>query len=132
LIDITISGRCCSIEYESGEYESGEEIMRKYCKAYHLKDLRQYSSWIEKREENESELSDEDIVYLWDDFTVVRSPVIPDKGLIFDESTPEWQNFCRVTLKFEIPEDLRYAYEQTEEQQTASADVSEEQNKASV
>ena len=48
-------------------------MIRKYCKAYHLKDLRQFSSWIEKLEENEPELSDDDIVYLWDDFTVVKS-----------------------------------------------------------
>jgi hypothetical protein len=106
--------------------------MRKYCKAYHLKDLRQFNSWKEKRNDSEVELSDDDIVYLWDDFTVVKSPVIPDKGLIFDEVTPEWQHFCRETLQFEIPEDLRYAYEQTEEQNSASTAEAEEQNKASV
>lgn len=106
--------------------------MRKYCKAYYLKDLRQFSGWTEKHEENESELSDDDIVYVWDDFTVVRSPVIPDKGLIFDEATPAWQDFCKGTLKFEIPEDLRYAYEQAEEQPDASRNATEEQNKASV
>jgi hypothetical protein len=99
-------------------------MLRKYCKAYHLKDLRQFSGWAEKREDNESELSDDDVVYLWDDFTVVRSPVIPDKGLIFDQVTPEWQDFCKTTLHFEIPEDLRYAYEQdstSEDQSKASA-----------
>ncbi len=91
-------------------------MIRKYCKAYYLKDLRQFSSWTEKREENEQELTDEDVVYLWDDFTVVRSPVIPDKGLVFDSVTEEWQHFCKSTLAFEIPEDLRYAYEQSEEE----------------
>jgi len=89
--------------------------MRKYCKAYHVKDLRQFDGWAEKREEGEPELTDDDIVYLWDDFTVVRSPVIPDKGLLFDNVTPAWQNFCTTTLQFAIPEDLRYAYEQQEE-----------------
>ncbi len=106
--------------------------MQKYCKAYHLEDLRQFYHWAEKHEGNEEELSDDDIVYLWDDFTVVRSPVIPDKGLLFDEITPEWQTFCQETLKFEIPEDLRYAYEQTKEQQTASEDTLGEQSKAPV
>lgn len=91
-------------------------MLRKYCKAYYLKDLRQFNNWTEKREENEQELTDEDVVYLWDDFTVVRSPVIPDKGLIFDNVTEEWQHFCKNTLAFEIPEDLRYAYEQTTEE----------------
>lgn len=103
-------------------------MIKKYCKAYHLKDLRQFSDWTEKQEENEPELTDEDVVYLWDDFTVVKSPVIPDKGLIFDQVTPEWQQFCATTLKFEIPEDLRYAYEQANEQLNATA----EENPASV
>ncbi len=94
--------------------------MRKYCKAYHLKDLRQFSSWTEKHEEHAEELSDDTIVYLWDDFTVVKSPVIPDKGLLFDNVTPEWQEFCKTVLNFTIPQDLRYAYEQAEEQSKAS------------
>jgi hypothetical protein len=88
--------------------------MRKYCKAYYLKDLRQFGSWTENREEHETELSDEDVVYLWDDFIVVRSPVLPG-GIIFDGVTPEWQDFCKTVLQFEIPEDLRYAYEPVEE-----------------
>ena len=84
--------------------------MRKYCKAYHLKDLREFREWTDKQDNGEVELSEDDIVYLCDDFTVVRSPVIPDKGLIFDEITHEWQTFCQEALHFEIPEDLRYAY----------------------
>ncbi len=106
--------------------------MRKYCKAYYLKDLRQFGQWTEKRDENEPELSDESIVYLWDDFIVVRSPVIPDKGLVFDDVTPEWQQFCKGTLNFEIPEDLRYAYEQAGEQIDASVETSDEQSNVSV
>jgi len=88
--------------------------MRKYCNAYKLGDLRQFSGWTEKREENEPELTDDSICYLWDDFTVVKSPV-QDKGVLFDAVTPEWREFCDTTLKFEIPEDLRYAYQQAEE-----------------
>ncbi|HEU5230659.1 MAG TPA: hypothetical protein VFU49_22745 [Ktedonobacteraceae bacterium] len=94
--------------------------MRHYCKAYKLGDLRQFSGWAEKREENEEELTDESICYLWDDFIVVKSPV-QDKGVIFDAITPEWQEFCTTTLGFEIPEDLRYAYQQTEGQEKATS-----------
>lgn len=106
--------------------------MRNYCKAYYLKDIRQFPGWTEKHEENEEELSDDTVVYLWDDFTVVRSPVIPDKGLLFDQVTPQWEAFCQETLKFVIPEDLRYAYEQSKEQQEASEVTSEEQDMTSV
>jgi hypothetical protein len=90
--------------------------MRKYCKAYYLKDLRKFQSWTEKGQENEPALTDEDVVYLWDDFIVVRSPVLPG-GEIFDAVTPEWQEFCTTVLQFEIPEDLRYAYETPEEKE---------------
>jgi len=105
--------------------------MRKYCKAYHLKDLRQFGGWAEKHEEEGSELTDDSIVYLWDDFTVVKSPV-QSKGVLFDEITPEWQDFCKTILKFEIPEDLRYAYEQVEEQSGTSGESAKEQSAASV
>jgi hypothetical protein len=90
---------------------SGGYTVRKYCKAHHLRDLRQFHGWTEKGEVDEAELSDEDIVYLWDDFTVVRSPVMPDRSLVFDAVTPEWKEFCATTLGFAIPEDLQYAYE---------------------
>lgn len=93
--------------------------MRKYCKAYHLKDLRQFGGWTEKREAQAPELSDEEIVYLWDDFTVVTSPIVPEEGVIFDTITPEWQEFCQHQLHFVIPEDQAYAYEQGKQQAPA-------------
>ena len=106
--------------------------MRKYCKAYYLRDLRKFSGWEERKNEDETELSDDDVAYVWDDFTVVRSPVIPDKGLIFDEDTPEWRQFCQEILKFEIPEDLRFAYQQDETQESVSDDAQEKKDEASV
>jgi hypothetical protein len=102
--------------------------MHKYCKAYQLKDLRQFNSWTEKRAEDEQALSDDSVCYLWDDFTVVKSPV-QDKGVIFDAITPEWKEFCAATLKFEIPEDLRYAYQNDEKQ---SVEQTEAQKEATV
>lgn len=83
--------------------------MHKYCKAYKLGNVRQFRGWAEKRQEGDLELSDESICYLWDNFTVVKSPV-QSTGVLFDTVTPEWQEFCTAVLKFEIPEDLQYAY----------------------
>ena len=94
--------------------------MRKYCKAYHLSDLRQFPSWGAQQQESD-ELADDTVVYLWDDFTVVKSPVLADKGVLWQSVTPEWEAFCKETLSFEIPEDLRYAYAQ-EEQGTEDRD----------
>ncbi len=85
----------------------------KYCKAYKLRDLRQFSGWTEQHEGDQPELSDDDVCYLWDDFTVVNTP-IPGKEsrVLFATVMPEWQEFCTTTLQFAIPEDLRYAYSQ--------------------
>lgn len=83
--------------------------MRKYCKAYPLGELRQFQHWQENHSEHDTERTDETIVYLWDDFTVVESPVI-NQGNLFDAVTPEWEAFCLRTLNFAIPEDLQYAY----------------------
>ena len=83
--------------------------MRKYCKAYHLRDMRQFSGWEAQRTAATPELTDESIVYLWDDYTVATSP-IHQNAIIFANVTPEWQDFCTQILKFTIPEDLRYAY----------------------
>lgn len=94
--------------------------MHKYCKAYHLKNFRQFDQWQEKQDSTTEELTDETIAYLWDDFTVVLSPV-QSGGVLFDAVTPAWQAFCTETLHFAIPEDLRYAYEtDTEKQDTAT------------
>lgn len=82
--------------------------MRKYCKAYPLSRLRAFDGWNEAVLPDQ-ELQDDTIVYLWDDFTVVLSPV-QEKGVIFDQVTPAWKAFCADTLDFAIPEDLRYAY----------------------
>ncbi|MEM9290885.1 MAG: hypothetical protein AAGD01_04330 [Acidobacteriota bacterium] len=85
--------------------------MRKYSKAYQLKDLRAYSKWEEKERDDKDELTDDLIVYLQDNFTVVRD-VFEEEDFIFDTVDDEWKAFCKDQLGFEIPEDLRYAYEE--------------------
>ena len=86
--------------------------MRQYYKAYYLKDLRQFSEWRGASAEKEAELADDTICYLGDDFVVVQSPV-QDKEPLFSAATPAWQEFCRTTLEFEIPEDLRVVEEKS-------------------
>lgn len=91
-------------------------IMGKYCKAYLLKNLRQFSQWNERIEnvrkedknvdgnvvEIEKLLTDNDIVYLQENY-VVTDCIFKDENIIFDNITPEWKEFCTKTLKFEIP-----------------------------
>ncbi len=96
--------------------------MRKYSKAYYLKDLRAFGAWQEKDRAEEDELTDESIVYLQDNFTVVKD-VFNEEDYIFDTIDDAWKKFCKDDLGFEIPEDLRYAYEDTE---TANEDTEAE------
>jgi hypothetical protein len=90
--------------------------MGKYCKAYSLKKLRQFSQWTENAENTRKEkkevagkevevnrrLTDDDFLYLQENY-VVTDGIFKDENLIFDNVTPEWKEFCQKTLEFEIP-----------------------------
>ena len=105
-------------EQELGVWEDPRET-QPYCKAYYLKDLRQYESWsdiateptvqVEESEEGEEaetrEAEDDDIVYIHQDFTVTES-MWHGEDVIVGEVTPEWKEFCESKLEFAIPEDL--------------------------
>ena len=92
---------------------------RKYCKAYHLKDLRRFGSWAESsinrseklnnesvdREVDSATLSDEQIVFLHQDYTVTQS-MWHNEDVIFEQVTPEWKRFCEEDLQFKAPDDL--------------------------
>lgn len=106
-------------EKERGVWEDPRET-RPYCKAYYLRDLRKFSSWSEEAvssngdpggadapgdEEDATELTDDSIVYVHQDFTVTRS-MWHGEDVVFDDVTPEWRQFCEEELEFAIPEDL--------------------------
>lgn len=107
--------------------------MGKYCKAYSLKKLRQFSQWSERSENTIKEkkqvdgkevkinrkLTDDDFLYLKENY-VVTDGIFKDENIIFDNVTPEWKNFCKSTLQFEIP-----VYETVEVQASVSKDESE-------
>ena len=90
--------------------------MGKYCKAYLLKKLREFSGWTENTQnvrqdtqeiggkdvEIQRELTDDDILYLQENYTVTDDIFI-DKNIIFDNVTPEWKDFCHQELHFEVP-----------------------------
>lgn len=90
--------------------------MGKYCKAYLLKNLREFSQWNEyaeeiKREKNlvdekeveiERNLTEDDIIYIQENY-VVTGGIFKDENIIFEYVTPEWKDFCTKNLNFEIP-----------------------------
>lgn len=93
---------------------------RKYCKAYHLSDFRQFPNWTEskinwkekdddgaasKRGRDESVLSGDQVVFIHQDYTVTES-MWHNENVIFNQVTPEWVEFCTTSLKFKVPDDL--------------------------
>jgi len=102
------------------EAEKPSRPQRKYCKAYHLRDFRQFPGWTESqinwkekrdngqagnRESEPQAFSDDDIVFLHQDYTVTQS-MWHNENVIFNQVTPEWKEFCATRLKFKVPDDL--------------------------
>lgn len=93
--------------------------MGRYCKAYHVRRLREFPGW-QPRLENlradselvdgeevtrtRAELDDADILYVQETL-VVTDGIFLDENVVWDQVTPEWEAFCRGPLGFEVPED---------------------------
>jgi hypothetical protein len=85
--------------------------VKKYCKAYALGELRRFPGWADGAARDERTMSDDAIVFVCDELTVLVSPVGNDKDKrLLAKVTPEWEEFCAKTLKFAIPKDLAFAY----------------------
>ena len=92
------------------------KVMGKYCKAYHLKEMRRYRRWTEnvqnaRKEKKEVDgkeieetraLTDDSIVYLQENY-VVTDDVYKEENILFDAVTPKWEEYCIEELKFEVP-----------------------------
>ncbi len=105
---------------------------RKYCMAYHLGDLRRYSQWTEPKLEagdaskaagdqngQPESLSDEDVVFLHQDYTVTKS-IWSGEDVIFADVTEQWKNFCNNELRFAVPDSLDLIAKPIEAAQTAA------------
>lgn len=95
---------------------SGDSTYGNYARAYLLGELRKFSDWREEKinwkeiipaQENgkSHELSDDDVVFLHEDFTVTQL-IWPGENVIFNRSTPEWIDFCTQELQFKVPDDF--------------------------
>lgn len=94
---------------EAANGTSGEDTSRDYARAYLLGDLRKFSDWQESvpasENGNSRELSDDDVVFLQQDFTVTEL-IWPGENVIFNRTTPEWIDFCTQELQFKVPDDF--------------------------
>lgn len=95
---------------------SGDSSVENYARAYLLRDLRKFSDWREEKinwketvpaseNGNSPELSDDDVVFLHQDFTVTHL-IWPGENVIFNQVTPEWLGFCAQELEFKVPDAL--------------------------
>jgi hypothetical protein len=80
--------------------------MGMYCKAYTLSQLRQFSGWSESPQNPETKhaSADDDLVYVQENY-VVTQEIFIDENIIFNNITPEWQDFCQGVLKFDPVQD---------------------------
>ena len=90
--------------------------MGRYCKAYLLKNLREFNQWYKyakeikqekklvdgKEVEIERNLTEDDVLYLQENY-VVTGGIFKDENIIFEYVTSEWKDFCTEILNFEIP-----------------------------
>jgi uncharacterized protein len=104
--------RLRAAEAKAGATESSE---RKYCTAYHLGDLRRYSAWSSDAEG----LSDDDVVFLHQDYTVTKS-MWAGEDVIFDKVSDQWKEFCATELRFAVPDSLDLIPQRAEAAQTAA------------
>jgi uncharacterized protein len=91
---------------------SRQSETRPYCKAYYLKQLRQFSGWTESRsnwkatgEDTPAAFADEDIVFVHQDLTVTQS-MFHNENVLMGKVTPEWRAFCLNELGFKVPDDF--------------------------
>jgi hypothetical protein len=90
--------------------------MGRYCKAYPVERFREFSGWTEntqnmrkekqagegKEAEATAQPAERDYFFLQENF-VVTDGIFLDENIIFDNVTPEWIDFCKNSLGFEVP-----------------------------
>lgn len=99
--------------------------MGKYCKAYPVQSFREFPGWKENAQnlrkekpsgamskemspngappaEQQRTLAADDHLYLQENFNVTDGIFI-DENIVFDDVTPQWIDYCKNTLKFELP-----------------------------
>jgi hypothetical protein len=85
--------------------------LSRYCKAYLAGDLREFRGWTTAAAATPADsgadpsgdaVPSDDVHFVHDNYVVTRG-IYADEGVVFDEVTPEWVEFCTTVLKFEVP-----------------------------
>lgn len=97
--------------------------MGRYCKAYPIDRLQAFDGWPEahRREAASSngephdgtpntQPAENDYLFVQEDLTVTKG-IFLEEDVVFDQITPQWADFCKNELGFEIPPDVAEASE---------------------
>lgn len=74
---------------------------RRFCKAYRVDELRAFAGWPESAPPDGAQ-----VLYLHPSLQVTRS-MWADQDVVFESDSPEWRQFCRAVLAFDVPDDLQ-------------------------
>jgi len=90
--------------------------MGKYCKAYPVMRFREFSGWSENlenlrkdkgepdgKQEAGATVSDDDAFFYLQENFAVTDGIFIDENIIFNDTSPEWVDFCQTSLKFQPP-----------------------------
>jgi hypothetical protein len=75
--------------------------MSSYCKAYALQDLRAYGKWVDTFEHASTAPENDIYLYVHDNF-VVTEGIFVDEGIVFNDVTTEWKEYCQGILGFDV------------------------------
>ncbi|HEV7655232.1 MAG TPA: hypothetical protein VGP36_10970 [Mycobacteriales bacterium] len=74
--------------------------MPAYCRAYLLSELRSFPGFPAGGRPEDA------VVYVWDDLSVVDSPVSATPTVLWSGAGTDWREFCEKELGFAVPADL--------------------------
>ena len=84
--------------------------MARYCKAYPANRFRQFAGWSEQRhtaaQADDGSLSIDEEYFFLNENLIVTEGVFMDEDIVFDQVSPQWEEFCRKELDFQIPQDV--------------------------
>ena len=77
--------------------------MERYCKAYPVERFQEFPGWGQTNSAAVKEGEEPaKYLYLHQDYTVTDG-IFSGENVVYDDLTPEWIEFCKNVLKFEVP-----------------------------
>jgi len=98
---------------EAGTGDASQSSLREksYCKAYYLRDLRRWPEWQQRSTlpssatQSSTDVPDETVVFIHQDFTVTQS-MWHEEEVLMAQVTESWRRFCENELAFFVPDDI--------------------------